>query len=45
LIKERNPWAKAKGTIQDFNVRWPIPEIELKNNPYMDVTKDQNPGY
>jgi len=45
LIKERNPWAKAKGTIQNFNVRWPIPEIELRNNPYMDVTKDQNPGY
>lgn len=45
LIKERNPWAKAKGTISDFNVRWPIPEIELKNNPFMDVTKDQNPGY
>jgi len=45
LIKERNPWAKAKGTISDFHVRWPIPEIELKNNPFMDVTKDQNPGY
>ena len=45
LIKERNPWTKAKGTIQNFNVRWPIPEIELRNNPYMDVTKDQNPGY
>lgn len=45
LIKERNPWAKAKGTIQNFNVRWPIPESELKNNPYMDMNKDQNPGY
>lgn len=45
LIKERNPWAKAKGTISEFNVRWPIPEYELKNNPYMDVIKDQNPGY
>lgn len=45
LIKERNPWAKAKGTISEKNLRYPIPEIELKNNPYMDVTKDQNPGY
>jgi len=45
LIKERNPWAKAKGTISDFHARWPIPESELKNNPYLDVTKDQNPGY
>ena len=45
LIKERNPWTKAKGTISNFNVRWPIPESELKNNPNMDVTKDQNPGY
>lgn len=45
LIKERNPWAKAKGTINEINMRYPIPEIELKNNPFMDVTKDQNPGY
>jgi hypothetical protein len=45
LIKERNPWAKQKGTIQDFHVRWPIPDIELKNNSYMDPAKDQNYGY
>ena len=45
LIKERNPWAKEKGSIQDFHVRWPIPEDEIKNNPYMEMGLDQNPGY
>lgn len=45
LIKERNPWTKEKGTISDFHVRWPIPEDEIKNNPYMEMEVDQNPGY
>jgi hypothetical protein len=45
LIKERNPWAKEKGTISDFHMRWPIPEDEIKNNPYMEMGVYQNPGY
>lgn len=45
LIRERNPWAKAKGTITDFHVRWPIPEKELLTNPFMDPETDQNTGY
>ena len=45
LIKERNPWAKEKGSIRDFHMRWPIPEDEIKNNPYMEMGTDQNPGY
>lgn len=45
LIRERNPWAKAQGSIQEFHMRWPIPESEIKNNPYMDMSTDQNPGY
>lgn len=45
LVLARNPWAAQKATIQDFHMRWPIPEKELNTNPYMDPTKDQNPGY
>lgn len=45
LIKERNPWAREKGSISDFHVRWPIPEDEIKNNPHMEMGTDQNPGY
>lgn len=45
LIKERNPWAKEKGTISDYHMRWPIPESEIKNNSSMSMDKDQNPGY
>lgn len=45
LIKERNSWAKSKGAIRDFHVRWPIPEDEIKNNSYMEMGVDQNPGY
>lgn len=45
LIKERNPWTKSKGMISDFHLRWPIPEDEIKNNPYMEMGVDQNPGY
>lgn len=45
LIKERNKWAKESGTIKDTHMLWPIPEIEIKNNPFMSMDKDQNPGY
>ncbi len=45
LIKERNRWAKEKGSISDFHMRYPIPDIELRNNEYMDVNADQNAGY
>ncbi|MDR2916444.1 MAG: RagB/SusD family nutrient uptake outer membrane protein [Tannerella sp.] len=45
LIKERNPWAKEKGTISEYHKLWPIPEDEIKNNPYMEMGVDQNPGY
>jgi SusD family. len=44
LVKERNRWAKESGTIQNFNVRYPIPDTEIKGND--DFTpEDQNPGY
>lgn len=45
LVQTRNTWAAQKGTIQDFHMRWPIPEKELNTNPYMDPSKDQNTGY
>ncbi|NDW08579.1 RagB/SusD family nutrient uptake outer membrane protein [Dysgonomonas sp. 520] len=45
LIKERNKWAKESGTIQDYHMLYPIPEVEIKNNPFMSMEKDQNPGY
>ncbi len=45
LVLARNKWAAQKGTIQDFHMRWPIPEKELLTNPFMDPAKDQNPGY
>jgi hypothetical protein len=44
LVKERNPWAKQSGTMQDYHNRWPIPDNEIKNNPDIEV-EDQNPGY
>lgn len=43
-IKARNKWAKRSGTIQDFNVRYPIPNVEIEQNPDM-TQDDQNPGY
>lgn len=43
-IKSRNQWAKASGTIQSFHQKYPIPEVEIKNNS--ELTKDdQNTGY
>jgi len=44
LIKERNKWAKESGTIQDFHMRYPIPDSEIKNNEDM-TEADQNTGY
>ncbi|WP_461532908.1 RagB/SusD family nutrient uptake outer membrane protein [Sinomicrobium sp.] len=43
-IKERNPWAKASGTIQEFHKLWPIPDTEIRLNEYINP-EDQNPGY
>ncbi|WP_394700408.1 RagB/SusD family nutrient uptake outer membrane protein [uncultured Bacteroides sp.] len=44
LVKERNRWAKESGTIQDFNMRYPIPDTEIKGNDDFSP-EDQNPGY
>ncbi|MDR2475105.1 MAG: RagB/SusD family nutrient uptake outer membrane protein [Bacteroidales bacterium] len=44
LIKERNPWAKQSGTIQPYNMRYPIPDKEIRTNDDMSP-EDQNPGY
>jgi starch-binding outer membrane protein, SusD/RagB family len=43
-IKDRNPWAKQSGTIQDFHKWFPIPESEIKQNDNINE-EDQNPGY
>ncbi|WP_165022891.1 RagB/SusD family nutrient uptake outer membrane protein [Dysgonomonas sp. ZJ279] len=44
LVKERNRWAKQEGTIQEYNMRYPIPDTEIKNND--DIGPEhQNPGY
>ncbi|MDG3581085.1 RagB/SusD family nutrient uptake outer membrane protein [Galbibacter pacificus] len=43
-VKERNPWAKESGTIQDFHKWYPIPESEIKQNDNINE-EDQNPGY
>lgn len=44
LIKERNIWANQSGTIQSYNMLYPIPDQEMQTNP--DITSaDQNPGY
>lgn len=44
LVKERNPWARETGAIQPFHSRYPIPEMEIKQNPMINE-EDQNPGY
>jgi hypothetical protein len=44
LVKERNTYAKASGTIQEFHNKYPIPLTEIKLNEDIDE-KDQNPGY
>lgn len=44
LVKERNPWANAEGTISEFHSLYPIPESEIKQNELIN-DEDQNPGY
>ena len=44
FVKERNPWANASGTIQEFHKWYPIPESEIKQNDNINE-EDQNPGY
>lgn len=44
LVKVRNQWTKASGTIQAFNALYPIPLTETLQNPDIPAT-DQNPGY
>lgn len=44
LIKARNKWANQTGAIQPFNQLYPIPFIEMAQNP--DIPQSaQNPGY
>jgi tetratricopeptide (TPR) repeat protein len=43
-IKDRNPWAKASGTVSSFHTRYPIPDAEIKQNELINE-EDQNPGY
>lgn len=42
-ISAKNPWAKASGTINANHMRYPIPLVEIKQNPNLS-TADQNPG-
>lgn len=44
FVKERNPWARSSGTIQEFHNLFPIPESEIKQNDAINEA-DQNPGY
>jgi hypothetical protein len=43
-VSDRNPWAKASGTITQDHTRYPIPAKEIQLNDLID-DKDQNPGY
>ena len=43
-VSDRNPWAKASGTIAQYHTRYPIPAKELQLNDLI-TDKDQNPGY
>jgi len=43
-VSERNPWAKASGSLKEFHNRYPIPESEIKQNDFINES-DQNPGY
>lgn len=43
-VSERNKWAKRSGTIQAYNVVWPIPLTEINQNDDMTMD-DQNEGY
>lgn len=44
LVKARNRWANESGTIQEFHMRYPIPDSEIKTNEAF-KPEDQNPGY
>lgn len=44
LVKERNKWANESQTIQEFHMRYPIPDTEIRQNDDM-ADSDQNPGY
>jgi hypothetical protein len=43
-IKSRNKWANQSGSIQAFQMRYPIPDVEMKLNDQI-TPADQNPGY
>lgn len=44
FVQDRNPWAKAEGTISEYHNLYPIPETEIKQNELIGE-EDQNPGY
>lgn len=46
-VSKRNKWAARSGTIQQYNILWPIPLTELQQNSDMTVDGeyDQNEGY
>ncbi len=44
LILERNKWTKANASINEKHKLFPIPLVEMKQNPNISIS-DQNPGY
>ncbi len=44
LIPLRNRWAKESGSIADYQMKFPIPLVEIKQNPNLSF-EDQNLGY
>lgn len=44
LVKARNKWAAASGTINENHKLWPIPQTEIDQNDEINM-EDQNPGY
>lgn len=44
LVKARNEWAKRAGTIEQYNIVWPIPLTEIEQNDDISM-EDQNEGY
>lgn len=46
-VSKRNKWAERSGTIQQYNIVWPIPLTEFQQNDDMTVDGeyDQNEGY
>lgn len=43
-ISDRNRWAKANGNLSSHHALYPIPLVEIKQNPDISDT-NQNPGY